>query len=225
MPDLDEQILRETRRAYAQAYQSPTEITAFTPLPEPEESPEGSADTKLSSPGESSGGTPDYDLGTLFQSPPHSPSDMMHSEEWRQILTDTPTSVTRPVSPSQPYSPNVTGKRLKTSPSSYSIPEISPLQGVLQAPDASTSQPPVNPEIPRRDRRGMPHRRTSSLPLVAATPPEPPFDVDAPPESETDTSSVNTTDFIRSLYTWDDPTIAQPEDAALLLYLAGTAPY
>ena len=220
MPDLDEQILGETRRAYAQAYQSPTEITAFTPLPEPEESPEGST---------SSEGTPDYGLGTLFQSPPRSPADTMHPEEWRQTLAETPTrGTTRPVSPSQPYSPNTTGKRLKTSPSSYSYtptPGTSPLQDALQAPGASTSQLPVNPEILGRDICYMPHRRTSSLPLVAAAPPEPPFDVDAPPESETDTSSVKTTDFIHSMNTWDDPIIAQPEDAALLLYLAGTAPY
>jgi len=220
MPDLDEQILGETRRAYAQAYQSPTGITAFTPLPELEESPEES---------EHSGGTPDYDLGTLFQSPPHSPSDMMHPEEWRQILAEPPTrGVTRPVSPSQPDSPNTTGKRLKMSLSSYSYtptPELSPLQDALQAPGASTSRPPANPEILSRDTRYMPHQRSSSLPLATIVPPEPPFNVDAPPESESSTSSVNTTDFIRSMHTWDDPTIVQPEDAALLLYLAGTAPY
>ena len=35
---------------------------------------------------------------------------------------------------------------------------------------------------------------------------------------------IDHADFISSMYTWDDPTIAQPEDAALLLYLAGTTP-
>jgi len=52
---------------------------------------------------------------------------------------------------------------------------------------------------------------------------EEPFDVDAPPEHET--QSINSVDFICSMYTWDDPGITQPEDAALFLYLAGTPPY
>ena len=131
------------------------------------------------------------------------------------------------MSPSQPYSPSTAGKRLKTSPSSYSYtptPGTSPLQDALQAPDASTSQLPVDPDILGRDILPMPIRRSTSLPLTTITPPEPPFNIDAPP-SELDTHSVNTTEFIRSMYTWDDPGTTQPEDAALLLYLAGTLPY
>jgi len=44
-------------------------------------------------------------------------------------------------------------------------------------------------------------------------------------ELEFEPHSVNRIDFIRSMYTWDDPITTQPEDTALLLYLAGTTLY
>jgi len=53
-------------------------------------------------------------------------------------------------------------------------------------------------------------------------PTDTPFNVDEPPEHET--HSIDSADFICSTYTWDNPTIAQPEDVALLLYLAGSTP-
>ena len=143
----------------------------------------------------------------------------------RRILKDTPPSqaVTRPVSPSQPDSP---AKRIKTSLTTYSTPAASPAQLSYEPIEPGPSNiVPATPEILSHDMHYMPIRRSTSLPLTTIVPPEPPFDIDVPPEPEGETHSVNSTDFICSMYTWDDPTIVQPEDAALFLYLAGTLPY
>jgi len=159
----------------------------------------------------------------------------MYPEEWRQTLTDSPhQGVTRSVSPSQPDSP---AKQMRTSLMTYTTPVPSPL---TQLPNVgpSTMQvaapPPLDPilgletldpNILGCDMFPMPIRRSTSLPLTTIVPPEPPFDVDAPPEPEFDAHSVKSTDFIRSMYIWDDPGTTQPEDVALFLYLAGTSPY
>src|SRR6266581_2929934 len=103
--------------------------------------------------------------------------------------------ISRSVSPSQPDSH---AKRLKTSPTTYATPFQSPLG------QPSTLSPRTNPPT------APPIRRSSSLPLTTIEDTDKPFDVDVPPEH--DTYSVITTEFIRSMYIWDDPGTTQPED-------------
>ncbi len=131
-----------------------------------------------------------------------------------------------------------------TRPASPTSPPIDPWKGLdpelggplteewkQQLADNPPSQAITRPGSPSQIDSPAKRRRTSlssysyqSTPLTQSfmeppgAPPHhyPPI-TDPPPDPE-----IDRVDFIRSMNTWDNPTIVQPEDIALLLYLGHT---
>jgi len=205
LPGLESAELKERAEHYGEVFRTPPG-SPLIPQPPSRESSPGDTPIELTTT------TPTHSLPETHSPPEEHSSVRM----WRHLADQFwhPPDTSRR-SPSPPGTPH---KKMRMSPHHHI-----PSQAVTRPVSPSQPDSPSQRQRTTLTTYATPLRRSTSLPLTTIEPPDEPFNIDAPPEHET--QSIDSVDFIRSIYTWDDPTIAQPEDAALLLYLAGTAPY